>query len=71
MLNTVYKKKKNAKSNKITLDEDNSVLENNDKIAETFKNFFTIAVQNLNILAFVDLSGEINHIEDPILCIIE
>ena len=65
MLNTVYKKKKNAKSNKITLDEDNSVLENNDKIAETFKNFFTIAVQNLNILAFVDLSGEINHIEDP------
>ena len=44
MLNTVYKKKKNAKSNKITLDEDNSVLENNDKIAETFKNFFAIAV---------------------------
>ena len=43
MLNTVYKIK-NSRSNKVTLDEDNSVLENNDKIAETFKNFFTIAV---------------------------
>ena len=43
MLNTVHKIK-NSRSNKVTLDEDNSVLENNDKIAETFKNFFTIAV---------------------------
>ena len=43
MLNTVYKIK-NSRSNKVTLDEDNSVLENNDKIAETFKNFFAIAV---------------------------
>ena len=60
MLNTVHKIK-NSRSNKVTLDEDNSVLENNDKIAETFKNFFTIAVQNLNVLAFVDLSGNQPH----------
>ena len=51
--------------------EDNSILENNDKIAETFNNFFTSAVSNLNIPPFADPSVEINHIEDPILCIIE
>ena len=62
---------KNARSNKITLVEDNSILENNDKIAETFNNFFTSAVSNLNIPPFVDPSVEIDHIEDPILCIIE
>ena len=62
---------KNARSNKITLVEDNSILENNDKIAETFNNFFTSAVSNLNIPSFVDPSVEIDHIEDPILRIIE
>ena len=62
---------KNARSNKITLVEDNSILENNDKIAETFNNFFTSAVSNLNIPPFVDPSVEINHIEDPTLRIIE
>ena len=51
--------------------EDNSILENNDKIAGTINNFFTSAVSNLNILPFVDPSVEIDHIEDPILCIIE
>ena len=61
----------NARSNKITLVEDNSILENNDKIAETFNNFFTSAVSNLNIPPFVDPSVEIDHIEDPILRIIE
>ena len=62
---------KNARSNKITLVEDNSILENDDKIAETFNNFFTSAVSNLNIPLFVDPSMEIDHIEDPILRIIE
>ena len=62
---------KNARSNKISLVEDNSILENNDQIAETFNNFFTSAVLNLNILPFVDPSGEIDHIEDPILRILE
>ena len=55
---------KNARSNKITLVEDNSILESNDKIAETFMNFFTSAVSNLNIPTFVDSSVEIDHIED-------
>ena len=62
---------KNVKSNKITLVEDNSILENNDKIAETSNNFFISAVLNLNIPPFVDTSVEIDHIEDPILRIIE
>ena len=51
--------------------EDNSILENNDKIADTFNNFFTSAVSNLNIPPFVDPSVEIDHIEDLILRIIE
>ena len=62
---------KNARSNKITLVEDNSILENNDKIAETFNNFFTSAVSNLNIILFVDPSVEIDDIEHLILRIIE
>ena len=61
----------NARSNKITLVGDNSILENKDKIAETFNNFFTSAVSNLNIMLFVDPSVEIDHIEDTILRIIE
>ena len=64
-------RKKNTRSNKITLVGDNSLLENNDKIADTFNNFFTSAVSNLNILPFVDPSVEIDHIEDPSLHIIE
>ena len=63
--------KKNARSNKITFVENNPILENNDKIAETFNSFFTSAVSNLNILPFVDPSMEIDHIEDPLLHIIE
>ena len=59
-----------ARSNKVTLVEGNSILENNDKIAETF-NFFTSAVSNLNIILFVDPSVEIDNIEHPILRIIE
>ena len=51
--------------------EDNWLLENNDKIAKTFNNFFTSAVSNLNILPSMDPSVEIDYIEDPILCIIE
>ena len=62
---------KNARSNKITLVEDNSILENNDKIAETFNNFFTSVVSNLNIPSFVASSVEINRIEDPILHVTE
>ena len=62
---------KNARSNKITLVEDNFILENNDKIAETFNNFFTSVVSNLNIPSFVASSVEIDRIEDPILHVTE
>ena len=51
--------------------EDNSILENNYKIGETFNNFFPGAVSNLNIPQFVDPSVEIDYTEDPILRIIE
>ena len=59
--------KKNVRSSKITLVEDNSILENNDNTAESFNNFFTGAVLNLNIPPFVDPSVKIDLIEDPIL----
>ena len=55
----------------VTLVEDNSILENNDKIAETFNNFFTSVVSNLNIPSFVASSVEIDRIEDPILHVTE
>ena len=51
--------------------EDNSIVKNNDKIAQTFNSFFTSAVSNLKIPTFVDPSVKIDHIEDPILRIIE
>ena len=63
--------KKNVRSSKITLVENNSILENNDNTAESFNNFFTSAVLNLNIPPFVDPSVKIDHIEDPILRIIK
>ena len=63
--------KKNVRSSKITLVENNSILENNDNTAESFNNFFTSAVLNLNIPPFVDPSVKIDHIEDPILSIIK
>ena len=62
---------KNASSNNITLTEDHSILENNEKIAETFNNFFTSAVSNLTTPPFVDLLVETDHHENPFLRIIE
>ena len=59
-----------ARSNKITLAEDNSILENHEKLL-TFNNFFTNEVSNLNTPPFVDPSVEIDHTEDSILRIIE
>ena len=55
-------RKKSTRSIKITLVEDNSILENNGKIAKTCNNFFTSAASNLNIPPFVNLSVEIDHI---------
>ena len=50
---------KNARSNKITSVEDNPILENNDKIAMTFNNFFTGAVSNCEYSACAVMTSEI------------
>ena len=61
---------KNPRSNKITLVENESIIEEPDKIAETFNNFFANAVSNLNIPRYVDSSASFNHFDDEILCIV-
>ena len=45
---------KSSNSNKITLVERDLILEKNDDIAETFNDFFTSVVSNLNIPCFRD-----------------
>ena len=64
-----------SNSNKITLVEKDLILEKNDDIAETFNDFFTSVVSNLNIPryqdSFTDSDQTENGIEHPILRIIE
>ena len=66
---------KSSNSNKITLVEKDLILEKNDDIAETFNDFFTNVVSNLNIPhyqdPFTDSDQTENRIEHPILRIIE
>ena len=66
---------KSSKSNKITLVEKDLILEKNDDIAETFNDFFTSVVSNLNIPRyqdpFTDSDQTENRIEHLILRIIE
>ena len=45
---------KSSKSNKITLVEKDLILQKNDDIAETFNNFSTSVVPNLNIPRYED-----------------
>ena len=45
---------KSSNSNKITLVEKDLILEKNDDIAETFNDFFTSVVSNLNIPRYQD-----------------
>ena len=45
---------KSSNSNKITLVEKDLILEKNDDIAETFNDFFTSVVSNLNIPHYQD-----------------
>ena len=45
---------KSSNSNKITLVEKDLILEKNDDIAETFNDFFTSAISNLNIPRYQD-----------------
>ena len=66
---------KSSNSNEITLVEKDLILEKNDDIAETFNDFFTSVVSNLNIPRyqdpFTDSDQTENQIEHPILRIIE
>ena len=62
---------KNPRSNKITLVENESIIEEPYKIAETFNNFFISAVSNLNISRYVDSSITFDHIDDEILRLVE
>ena len=66
---------KSSNSNKITLVEKDFILEKNDDIAETFNDFFTSVVSNLNIPRyqdpFTDSDQTENRIGHPILRIIE
>ena len=66
---------KSSNSNKITLLERDLILEKNDDIAETFNEFFTSAVSNLNISRyqdpFTDSDQTENRTEHPILRIFE
>ena len=66
---------KSSNSNKITLVEKDLILEKNDDIAETFNDFFTSVVSNLNIPRyqdpFTDSDQTENRTEHPILRIIK
>ena len=66
---------KSTNSYEITLVEKDLILEKNDDIVETFNDFFTSVVSNLNILRyqdpFTDSDQTENGIEHPILRIIE
>ena len=66
---------KSSNSNEITLVEKDLILEKNDDIAETFNDFFTSVVSNLNIPhyqdPFIDSDQTENRIGHPILRIIE
>ena len=62
---------KSSNSNKITLVEKNLILEKNDDIPESFNDFFTSVVSNLNIPRYQDPFTESvqteNRIEHPII----
>ena len=63
-------RKTSAKSKRIIFVAGNSILENIDKIAETFNNLFASAVWNFNILSFMNPSVDIDHTDYPISNII-
>ena len=62
---------KSSSFNKITLVEENLIIDQNEEIAKTFNDFFTKVVSNLNITQYEDPSVNFEQIEDPILRVIE
>ena len=55
-----------SKHNKITLVEQDLILDKNDNVSEVLNNFFTTAASNL-IIPKYHKSVNIDHIEDPII----
>ena len=62
---------KSSSFNKITLVENDLILDQNEEIAEIFNDLFTKAVSNLNIPQFEDHSVNFEQPEDPITRAIE
>ena len=57
---------KSLTHNKITLVEQDLILDKNDNFAEILNNFFTNVVSNLNIQKYHDKLVNINNVKDPI-----
>ena len=57
---------KKTSSEDITLFDNNDIISDDFKIAETFNIFFTNAVRNLNISIDPVLTSNADHVEDPI-----
>ena len=62
---------KSSTRSKITLVEQDLILDKTDNVAEVLNNFFTNAVSNLNIPEYHHKSVNIDHIEHPIARSIE
>ena len=62
---------KRSTHNKITLVEQDLILDKNYHVAEVLNKFFIDVVSNLNIPEYHDKSVNIDHIEDPIARSIE
>ena len=57
---------KKPSNESITLVEDNEIISDDSKIAETFGDFFSNAVKNLNINIDPALTSNADHIQDTI-----
>ena len=57
---------KDSTHNKITLVEQDLILDKNDNAAEVLNKFFINVISNLNIPKYHDKSVNIDHFEDPI-----
>ena len=63
--------KKGSTHNKITLVQQDLILDKNDNVAEVLNKFFINIVSSLNFPKYHDKSVNMNHIEDPIATSIE
>ena len=70
LLNLFFSEK-GSTHNKITLVEQDLILDKKDNVAEVLNKFFINLVSNLNISKYHEKSVNIDHIEDPIARSIE